>query len=279
MSRKQFAVIGDPIAHSLSPVMHNAGFAALGLDQQGFSYTRFQVNEAAFPEFFATTAQNLAGLSVTMPCKFAALKAATAVTARAELIGSANTLVRLEDGSWRADNTDTLGSLGALTSLGFTPGSVKQGLIIGAGGTALPALWALAQLGATKVTVLNRSARFTLLSELAAKLQVELDPVLFEQVEDAQLPQLVQQHEALVSTVPSAALTGKEDLLAQIPTLDVIYHPWPTPLVAACAAKEIPAVGGAVMLAEQGYAQFEQFTGQPAPKEAMWAALSAALPR
>ena len=106
------AVLGSPIAHSLSPVLHNAGYAALQLED--WEYTKFDVTD--LPAFLATVGEEYLGFSVTMPLKFDALTCADIVSERAELIGSANTLVRTDDG-WRADNTDTEGVLGALAEL------------------------------------------------------------------------------------------------------------------------------------------------------------------
>ena len=82
----------------------------------------------------------------------------------------------------------------------------------------------------------------------------------------------------IISTVPAAGIAEHVDKLAQAPLLDVIYDPWPTPLVTAAHNRHLPAVGGHVMLAHQAYGQFEQFTGYPAPREAMWAALTSCGP-
>ena len=100
------AVLGSPIEHSLSPVLHKAGYDALNL--QDWDYTRFEVTDLA--AFLAEVGEEYKGFSVTMPLKFDALAYADIVSERAELIGSSNTLVRTPQG-WRADNTDTEGVL------------------------------------------------------------------------------------------------------------------------------------------------------------------------
>ena len=144
MARHQAAVLGKPIAHSLSPLLHNAGYRALGLTQ--WEYTRIECDEHELPQVVAGADASFRGFSVTMPGKFAALAVATDRTDRARLIGSANTLVRSGDG-WRADNTDCDGVTGAIRTLFDTPSpQLGTAVIIGAGGTARPALWRLRNL-------------------------------------------------------------------------------------------------------------------------------------
>jgi len=136
MARHQAAVLGKPIAHSLSPLLHNAGYRALGLTQ--WEYTRIECDEHELPQVVAGADASFRGFSVTMPGKFAALAVATDRTDRARLIGSANTLVRSGDG-WRADNTDCDGVTGAIRTLFDAPSpQLGTAVIIGAGGTAPP---------------------------------------------------------------------------------------------------------------------------------------------
>lgn len=266
------AVLGSPIAHSLSPVLHNAGYAALGLDD--WSYERFETTAEELPERVGESESDFRGFSVTMPGKFAALNFATEVTDRARLMGSANTLVRLEGGGWRADNTDTEGIAGALAELmGATPGTGRRALVIGAGGTARPALWGLAQRGYRDIDVLNRRDRTAEFAKLADALELNLTPVSYAD----NLRARVKQADVIVSTVPSAVLTDHLEALSHAPVLDVIYDTLPTPLMAYAAADGYPTVGGHIMLAHQSFSQFEQYTGLPAPREAMVDALLEAL--
>ncbi|QTH58720.1 shikimate dehydrogenase [Corynebacterium hindlerae] len=245
------AVLGSPIAHSLSPLLHNAGYAALGLDD--WTYTAIECTAVQLPTLIDPS---FAGYSVTMPCKFAALDAATEVTDRAREIGSANTLVRRGNG-WLADNTDCLGVLGALEELDVAP---RTAVVIGAGGTARAVLWALRELGVSDVTVMNRSDRTKELAGLADAQWLPLGTI-----PDA---------DVVVSTLPGAAAA---ELSIDAPLFDVSYSPWPPPLIAQAASKNLPHVAGHVMLAHQAYAQFELFTGQPAPRDAMRSALEARL--
>src|SRR5699024_9415640 len=113
---RRAAVLGTPIAHSKSPLLHLAAYRALGLT--GWTYERIECDGAALPEFVDSLGAEWVGLSVTMPGKFAALEYAHERTPRAELVGSANTLLRI-DGGWRADCTDVDGVTGALGELGL----------------------------------------------------------------------------------------------------------------------------------------------------------------
>lgn len=258
------AVLGSPVEHSLSPVLHKAGYEAAGLE--GWSYERIECDAEALPGIVGGAAEDFRGFSVTMPGKFAALQYADTVTERAQAIGSANTLVR-EGGSWRADNTDCEGIAGALDELVGKQTAIGHALVIGGGGTARPALWSLAARGVEKVTVLNRSDRSAELLPLLGDVDEEF--VDFER----DLEALSMSVDLIISTVPSAALAGREKELGHAPLLDVIYNPWPTPLATEVASNGHLTVGGLVMLACQSYSQFEQFTGVEAPREAMREAL------
>lgn len=270
MSTHQAAVLGQPIDHSLSPVLHRAGYEAAGLSS--WQYHRHEVSEADFPDFLETVGPRYDGFSVTMPLKFAALRHAHAASDRARLIGAANTLLRTEHGWW-ADNTDTEGVAGALEEL--LTGEISTAVIIGSGGTARPALWALAQRSVRQVVVLNRSDRRDEILPLAQALGVELDyRLIAECAKTGELSALTQRADVVISTVPAAGLAGYELQLAHAPILDVIYEPWPTELAIAAAANGHRCVGGHSMLAHQAMSQFELFTGQPAPREQMRAALA-----
>ncbi|MCT1805058.1 shikimate dehydrogenase [Corynebacterium sanguinis] len=257
------AVLGSPIEHSLSPVLHNAGYAAAGL--RDWEYSRIECTAEQLPAIVGGADETFRGFSVTMPAKFAALEFATEATQRAAAIGSANTLTRI-DGGWRADNTDCEGIAGALTALlGDAP--IASSLVIGAGGTARPALWALGERGVRHLTVLNRSDRSAEVRPLVRDAEVRFASF------DADITALAVEADVIVSTVPAHALTDYAGRLAHAPVVDVIYKPWPTPLATAAAANGYTSVGGLVMLAEQSFSQFEQFTGVAAPREAMREAL------
>ena len=148
---KKAAVLGSPIAHSRSPQLHLAAYRALGLD--GWTYQRIECDADELPGVVSGFGPEWVGVSVTMPGKFAALRFADERTERAELVGSANTLLRTP-GGWRADNTDVDGVRGALGSEGFVTGAA---VVAGSGGTAPAAIVALAELGVTDITVVARN--------------------------------------------------------------------------------------------------------------------------
>ncbi|MEU4806086.1 shikimate dehydrogenase [Actinosynnema sp. NPDC023587] len=269
-AHRRAAVIGSPVAHSLSPVLHDAAFRALGLD---WSYTRVECDEAGVPALVRGLDASWAGLSVTMPGKRAALAAASSATPRATLVGAANTLVP-EAGGWRADCTDVDGVLGALrAACGFTGGS--RAVLLGAGGTATAALVALASVGVTEVSLVVRSpARAVEARACAARAGVSLSVSSWDSTDFAAL---AASSDVLVSTVPPAATEPVAHALAESPcVLDVIYHPWPTPLAHAVEKRGRALATGLDMLLHQAFGQSEQFTGQPAPRAAMRTALRAA---
>ncbi|HEX7824328.1 MAG TPA: shikimate dehydrogenase, partial [Mycobacterium sp.] len=131
---RRAAVLGSPIAHSRSPQLHLAAYRALGLTD--WTYERIECVADELPSLVGGFGPEWVGVSVTMPGKFAALAFADERTTRAELVGSANTLVRTETG-WRADNTDVDGVTGALgAKLEGNPSNVEKAAVLGSGGTA-----------------------------------------------------------------------------------------------------------------------------------------------
>lgn len=276
-ARFRAGVLGKPVAHSLSPVLHRAAYRALGL--HGWSYERFEVDAASLPAFVSGLGAEWAGLSVTMPGKRAALEFAGAATPRASAVGAANTLVRQKSGGWLADCTDVDGVVGALRAAGgFRADRGRLAMVLGAGGTAAAAVVGLAQLGLTEVRLVARDparAHETVAAAKRAGLGVEVlrwSEVDFEHcVSDASV---------LVSTVPPEAIAEHVTRLAAVGcVLDVIYHPWPTALASAVAAGGGRLATGLDMLLHQSFGQVEQFTGLAAPREAMRQALLAATGR
>ena len=268
---RRAAVCGKPIGHSLSPVIHAAGFAAAGL--LTWTYTAIECAEAELAGLVAGLGPEWAGLSLTMPLKEVGLTLAAAASPVASAIGAANTLVRRPDGTWYADNTDVPGMVRVLTDAGLAPSPAVT--VLGGGGTARAALAAAAHLGAQDVTVVTRrpEAREEL-APAAAALGVTITGV-----EWADAPAAFDA-DAVISTVPK----GAADALATAVQwrrgtvlFDAIYDPWPTPLAAAAAGSGIAVVSGLDLLLAQALGQFEQFTGvRPAPEAAMRAALTAA---
>jgi shikimate dehydrogenase len=183
-------------------------------------------------------------------------------------VGSANTLVRTPTG-WRADNTDIDGVAGALGS------ASGWALVCGSGGTAPAAVAGLAQLGVAGITVVARNPdKAARLVDLGKQLGV---PARFCDLDGDGLADEVAGAEVLVSTVPADVAqryAGTFDRIGVL--LDAVYDPWPTPLAAAVSAAGGRVVSGLQMLLHQAFAQVEQFTGLPAPREAMTCAVAAA---
>jgi shikimate dehydrogenase len=264
---RRAGVLGRPISHSLSPVLHRAAYLALGLD---WSYDAVDCGVDELADVLAQR-QDWAGFSCTMPLKHAALEAALEAAPRAGLVGAANTLLPRPGGGWIAENTDVTGVLGALTECGITTqGPPPSVTMLGAGGTAQAALVALAELAVPRCTVLVRDeARAASLLATAARAGITAQLAPLEAAQHALSADLV------VSTLP----TGVADQFAnrrwgQSQTvLDVVYDPWPTPLASAVAQAGATVISGALMLLHQAAAQVELMTGLAAPLGAMRAAL------
>jgi len=256
-------VLGSPIAHSKSPLLHLAAYRALGLND--WTYERIECGAEELPAVVGGFGPEWVGVSVTAPGKFAALRFADERTVRAEQVGSANTLVRTERG-WRADNTDVDGVAGAI---GSTSG---QALVCGSGGTAPAAVVGLAQLGVAAITVVARDPeKAARLVDLGSRLGV---PTQFCGLDSDGLTDRVAAAEVLVSTIPAEVAARYAGTFAPIPVLlDAVYDPWPTPLAVAVAAAGGRVISGLQMLLHQAFAQVEQFTGLPAPRDAMTCAL------
>ncbi len=270
--RHHAAVCGRPIGHSLSPVIHTAGYAAAGLSD--WSYEAVECGEAELPALVAGLGPEWAGLSLTMPLKEVGLSIAASASPRARAVGAANTLVRRADGGWHADNTDIPGMVRVLRDAGLTGGHPRI-TVLGGGGTARGALAAAAELGASEVTlVTRRSAALASLEPVAHAVGVWLHGVSWGEAPKAF------DADAVISTVPKGAADELAALVSWAPfsvLFDAVYDPWPTRLAAAAAAHGNPVVSGLDLLLAQALGQFEQFTGvTPAPEAAMRAALAAA---
>jgi shikimate dehydrogenase len=271
---RRAAVIGSPVAHSLSPVLHGAAYRELGL--AGWSFDRVERVAEEVAPFVAGLGPEWVGLAVTMPDKRAALAVADERTERADAVGAANTLLRLPGGGWRADCTDVAGVTGALRAAGgYRPVDGAVGLLLGAGGTATAALAALAELRVADVVLVAREpARAGEADATAGRVGVRLD---VRRWADVDLGALARASAVVISTVPSVAADPHVEELAEAGCLlDVIYHPWPTPLAQAVRRRGGRLATGLDMLLHQAFDQVEQFTGMHAPRSAMRDALRAA---
>jgi shikimate dehydrogenase len=270
---RRAAVLGSPIAHSLSPVLHRAAYQALGL--RAWHYDRIECDEARLPGLLRGLGPQWAGLSLTMPLKRVALAVAGEVAPLAAAVGAANTLVFSPAGpagGSRAENTDVAGLVAALRETGLT--TVQRPVILGAGGTAQAALAAVRELGHLSPVVLVRDlARTAELRETAERLGMR--PVISGALFEPPLPAA----DLVISTLPAGAADPLRSTRWQPGTtvLDVVYASWPTPLARSALAAGCPVASGLAMLLHQAAAQVELMTGQPGPVGAMRAALDAAV--
>lgn len=270
---RRAGVLGSPVTHSLSPVLHLAAYRALGLTD--WTYDRIECDADRLPGLVSSLGPEWTGLSVTMPGKSAALAVASSASPMAVAVGVANTLVRQDSGSWHADCTDVDGVVGALRAAGgYVPVPDAAGLILGAGGTASAALAGLAALGISRATVVMRDVtRAGTIAACASRLGLPLDVIAWS---SADFATLASSAAVLVSTTPSSAVTPLADSLSLAGcVLDVIYHPWPTPLASAVLSRGRPVATGLDMLLHQAFAQVTHFTGLEAPRSAMRSALRA----
>jgi shikimate dehydrogenase len=259
---KRLAVLGHPVGHSRSPAMHNAALAELGLAGE-WIYEAIDVAPDEFEHRVREMpGEGFAGANVTVPHKGAALSLADSLAETAREIGAANTL-SFEAGEIRADNTDAQGLLDALPA----PVTGKRALVLGAGGAARAAVWALVREGA-EVAVWNRTALRAehLCAELGGALATSPDQDAYE----------------LIVNTTAAGLRG-EDPLAELPldpagfapgqmVVDLVYGEQPSPLLVAAEAAGAVVVDGIEVLVRQGALSLRIWTGREPPLATMRAA-------
>jgi len=262
-------VIGDPVAHSLSPTLHNAAFEALGLD---WVYVAFPVSRGRGAEAVAAVAAlGLAGLNVTMPHKEDVAGACDELTADAAALRSVNTVVARPGGRTLGDSTDGPGFLDAVAAEGIAVAG-EPVLVLGAGGAARAVVLALGRAGAS-VTV---AARRPDAAESAAALAPSARAVPIGAVDPAAFTVIVNATPLGMSggdplpVDPGALHAGQS-------VVDLVYHPADTPLLTAARARGAAAVNGLGMLLHQAARSFTLWTAEPAPIDAMRAAVAAVL--
>jgi len=261
--KRRAAVLGSPIAHSLSPVLHRAAYEELGLDD--WSYDRFEVDEAALPGFVGKLGPEWAGLSLTMPLKRAVIPLLDEISETASAVEAVNTVVFTEDGRRLGDNTDVPGMVAALRERGIE--QVDSAAILGAGATASSALAALARICTGEVVAYVRSqARAAEMRQWGERLDVEVRTEDWADAEHALRAPLV------IATTPAGTTDVLSSVVPERPAtlFDVLYDPWPTALAARWSAYGGAVVSGLDLLVHQAVLQVEQMTGRvPAPLDAM----------
>jgi len=263
----RLGVLGWPVAHSRSPQMHRAAFAELGL--RGWSYQRLPAPPELFEQIVrALPGAGFAGANVTVPHKHAALALADSASRAAREVGAANTLTFLADSSIEAENTD---APGLLLAIGASVAG-RSALVLGAGGTARAAVWALREAGA-EVSLWNRTP------ERARALAHELSVAALARPEPADLlinATTVGMDERKSPDEALSTLGLDSDVLARYEqVVDFAYSRSTTALLTTARRLGIPTVDGLEILATQGGLSFERWTGRPAPFAAMRAAAQA----
>ncbi len=262
----RLAVLGQPVAHSLSPVMQNAALAELGLREQ-WSYEAIEVAPGEFAELVrGLPGRGFAGVNVTVPHKPAALVVADRASAASSAIGAANTL-RFEGGQIAAENTD---ASGLIASLPVPPRGLRA-LVLGAGGAGRACAWALREEGA-QVSVWNRTP------ERAAALAAELEIAHAER--PGEFDMLVNATTVGLSEAASGTAAANTPNLKPLPVpadainernviVDLVYGRSPTPLVQAARSRDARVVDGIEILVHQGAASLRIWTGLDPPLETM----------
>ncbi|WP_149204848.1 shikimate dehydrogenase [Actinotalea subterranea] len=284
MSGRRAAVLGHPVAHSLSPALHRAAYTALGLGE--WRYDAIDVTQDDLEAFVAGLDEGWAGLSLTMPLKQAVLPLLDHVEPLAEVVGAVNTLL-VQGGGRRPTlvgvNTDVHGIVAALRE-GLATSRARHAVVLGAGATAASTLAALAQLGCATPDVFVRSmARAGATMRAAHRMGVE--PRFLTMSPAQRMTDAIRRADVVVSTLPPHAADEIAAALGQAPVsepvtatlLDCAYDPRPTALGAAWTALGGVLVPGERMLLHQATEQVRLMTGRPAPLAAMESALGAAL--
>ncbi|MFI8879588.1 shikimate dehydrogenase [Streptomyces sp. NPDC055243] len=260
---RRAAVLGSPIAHSLSPVLHRAAYGELGLAD--WTYDLFDVDEAALPGFIEGLGPEWAGLSLTMPLKRAVIPLLDEVSETAASVEAVNTVVLKDDGRRVGDNTDIPGMVAALRERGIE--QVESAAILGAGATASSALAALARICTGEVVAYVRSeARAAEMRQWGERLDVEVRTADWADAERALSAPLV------IATTPAGTTDALSAAVPERPAtlFDVLYDPWPTALAARWSMYGGAVVSGLDLLVHQAVLQVEQMTGRtPAPLVAM----------
>jgi shikimate dehydrogenase len=268
VAERHAAVLGRPVAHSLSPVLHSAAYQHLGLN---WHYHALDCAEDELRPLLASH-EGWAGFSCTMPLKRTVVEVADEVRPIARAVGAGNTLLPRAGGGWIADNTDVHGIVASVRECGVSPRTVT---VLGAGGTAQAVIAALPELGVDRCTVLVRDSRRTSAVRETAQ-RVGVTCTVAGLVLDAEGCN----SDLIVSTLPGDAADAfaARDWQAHQAVLDVRYEGWPTPLAAAAAHAGAGVISGALMLLHQAAGQVELMTERRAPLDVMRAALRAANP-
>lgn len=265
-------MIGDPVRHSLSPILHNAAFGARGVDA---IYVAFTVAAGSAPEALrAMRALDIAGLSVTMPHKTPVAHAVDEASDDVMALDAANTVLRLVGGRLRAESTDGPGCVDALIAAGCDPAG-RRCMVIGAGGAGRSVILALARHGAAEIAVVNRHdgrAAAAIALAGAVGMRRSVDAVGESEIVINATPQGMGESSHALPLDPERLSAGQV-------VNDLVYHPLETALLTAARARGAVTVDGLGMLLHQAARQFSLWTGESAPIGEMGRAVRTELSR
>lgn len=263
-TRRRAAVLGHPVAHSLSPALHLAAYSTLGLD---WSYEAIDVTVETLPAFMAGLDDRWVGLSLTMPLKEAVISLLSAVEDRAKQSNSVNT-VTFREGGRQGWNTDVIGLMRVLTTLGVSPS--QRVTVLGAGATARSAVAAVADFGVTGLSLCaRRPPAVEGLAHLAVGLGVRTTVGGSWPPSQADLTA-----DVVISTLPGSAAGEFDEALGSLTAtpghlVDVVYDPWPSQLARSWSSAGGAVTGGLEMLVHQAVEQVRLMTGQEVDHEVL----------
>ena len=281
MSMRQiYAVIGKPVEHSLSPILYDAAFRAMGMDAEmiRLSPPTFSGEEAVS----SAIAAHIKGLAVTIPYKEGAMLACKSLSKEAETVGAVNS-VRLEPDGPIGHNTDPIGIKKSLQVLRFAPHAAHC-LVVGAGGAARAVVAILAENGAKQIDLICRTPKRG--SALARDLSASYPATSFHvlEINSIETQKALAQADLMVNATPTGMAGTSEPFPLPLSLLnpaasvfDLVYVPDPTSLASEAARQGRRALSGKIMFLEQMLAQFEFLTGHAPPREAITEALDRAL--
>lgn len=277
---KQFFIVGNPISHSKSPALHNAGFKALGLPHEYLSFESSDAKQVALEIFLR---ENFGGASVTIPLKLDIMKELVHVSTNAKIIGSVNTVYKNEKGELCGDNTDWQGVTNSFESVGGSIGKLGNGLVIGAGGTSRAAVFALNKLGCKNIYILNRTSSKSV--DVAKSFPSEFNVVAL--ADDIPIESLNDPFSLIVSCIPAnvpldSLLKIKIDTILKSKIsaktkgtflLEAAYKPEVTPVMELAESYGVVVIPGKEMLVHQGVEQFKIWTNLYAPFDEVYNAV------
>lgn len=283
ISKKELFVVGSPIGHSKSPVLHNTGYEILGLPHNFDKYETTSAEDVK--KNLLEGKENLGGLAVTIPLKLDIIKYMSELSDAAKLIGAVNTVIPLGNGKFKGDNTDWLGIKNSLVANGVPEVfSNISGFVLGSGGTSRSAIYALHQMGCSEIFIINRT--ISKAKELKKHFPSSYNIIVVESGDEIEkskfnfgvavscIPGDNPLDDSLLSRLERALNKGKNSSF--VPTLlEAAYKPSITPVMRLAQDKyQWQAIPGSQMLVHQGVAQFEIWTGFKAPFNAIFDAVT-----